>query len=384
MILACISFFALGTITASIGPSIPDLADKTSSSLSSVGGLFTGLFFGALAAQGLAALLLDRIGPRLILTISLAALGVCMMAVLVAPSLPLIISLGVLAGIGHGMVNVTTNVTIADTFPNRRASAVNLINMFYGLGAIAGPAIAGLTLRLWGTALPALWLGSAVELLLSPVFFFLLPQVSPQIAAGGQKVHARLWTSPLLWLMSAVILVYVGNENGFGGWISSYMEQAVSFTPANAALSASAFWLALTGGRALASYLGTRLQASQLLKISILTATAGAGALVLGHANAPVTLGGIVLLGLGFGPIYPTTIAIITAAFPAVSGTAASIIAAAGSLGGMSIPWLQGVALENSGSFAAILVTFASTLLMLIGLAVLRRVQRIQPDPVQR
>lgn len=376
MVLACISFLALGIITAAIGPALPELADQTQSTLSQVGSLFTGLFFGALAAQVSMAVLLDRLGARLILVVSLVVLGVCLVGATIAPTLGWLLVFCALAGLGHGAVNVTVNVTISNAFPQRRATVLNLLNVFFGVGAILGPAVAGLTLRLWDTALPSLWLGAGLEVLFAPIFFMLVPKSQPQAAAETRlKPRRALFTSPVLWTLGAIVLIYVGIENGMGGWIPSYMEQTVAFNPANAALAAAAFWVALTGGRMLASYLGTRLKAMRLLQVSLLTALLGAAILVLGHGHALPTLAGILVLGLGFGPVYPTAMAITTAIFTSASGTAASFIAAFGSVGGMLIPWLQGVVLEG-GTYAAILLTLGCTLLMLAGYAWLRNLQR--------
>jgi MFS family permease len=97
------------------------------------------------------------------------------------------LAFAVLDGLGHGTLNLTTNVSISNLFPQKRASALNLINLFYGIGAFIAPAVAGLALRIWNSSLPALWLGAGIELLLLPMFlgYFHIP------AAAPQKMHRR-------------------------------------------------------------------------------------------------------------------------------------------------------------------------------------------------
>jgi fucose permease len=73
----------------------------------------------------------------------------------------------------------------------------------------------------------------------------------------------------------------------------------------------------------------------------------------------------VLLLGLCFGPIVPTALAITADSFRQATGTAASVVVALGSLGGMLLPWLQGVLLERSGPSASVLLVAAGTLLML-------------------
>lgn len=377
LVLGCISFFGLGMITAAIGPSLPDLAKHAGSSLSGVGSVFSGLFFGALAVQALTGYLLDRIGARPIMVISLLVLGACLGLMTLAPSIFLIIVLSVFAGLGHGAVDVCLNVSVSNAFPQRRAASLNLLNVFFGLGAIVGPAVAGLALRLWDTALPALWLGAGSQLILAPFFYFLLPRQSPAAHSPEARAgRAAIFASPILWVMAALILIYVGVENGMGGWVSTYMQQTSGLTAANGALTASAFWLALTAGRVLGAGLGLRISATRLLQISLLTALAGAITLALGGGSRAVSIAGILILGLGFGPVFPTAIAKATAVFATASGAAASLIVASGSLGGMLIPWLQGVVLEKSGPFAAILLTLFGCLGMLACFGLLDGLQK--------
>jgi fucose permease len=52
----------------------------------------------------------------------------------------------------------------------------------------------------------------------------------------------------VLWLFSFFLLIYVGAENGAGGWVTTYLTQTTSLAAATAALVASVFWLALTLG----------------------------------------------------------------------------------------------------------------------------------------
>lgn len=374
--LACASFFGLGIITAAIGPSLGDLANNTASPLSAVGGLFTGLFLGSLGAQLLNGLLLDRLEPRWIILAGLSITGVGILGVTMANTLPLALACITFAGLGHGTINLVMNVSISSLFAHRRASALNLLNVFYGIGAFIAPAIAGLSLRLSNSSLPALWAGAGLELLLLLPFLglFHVPVAKKAPAAG--KSGRGPFSSPVLWLLGVMLLIYVGIENGAGGWVSTYLQQTTALTAASAALGASSFWLALTAGRVAGSLLGARWQARTLLTAS-LSLTLGGGLIILaGTGNAALSILGFLLLGFGFGPVFPTTIAIITATFTDIPGAAASLGTSMGSIGGMLIPWLQGIVLENSGPQAGALLLPLGSVLMLLCLAAVRRARR--------
>jgi fucose permease len=82
---------------------------------------------------------------------------------------------------------------------------------------------------------------------------------------------------------------------------------------------------------------------------------------------------GVAVSGVSFGPVFPTTLAIVTTIFPRAPGTAASIASATGSLGGTLLPWVQGNLMEFYGPTAGMLLVLATTVAML-ALEMARRV----------
>ncbi|HWQ04004.1 MAG TPA: MFS transporter [Longilinea sp.] len=375
--LACASFLGLGVVSAGLGPALSELAAKSSSSLGEIGGLFSALFFGSLVTQIVTGLLLDRLGPRWLILSGLLIVAVGFFGVALAAELPLMVASAAFAGLGHGTINVVMNVSISNLFSQKRASTLNLLNVFFGLGAIIAPAIAGLSLRLVNSSLPAIWFGAGLELVLLPLFFWLFHSPVPSgDHPASQSSSRNLLRSPALWLLGILLLLYVGSENGAGGWVSTYMQQTTTLTAASAALAASGFWLAYTAGRMAAAWLGTRWSVRLLLTTSLGIAFMGGLVIFASTGSAPISILGFLLLGFGFGPIYPTMLAVITDTFSHSSGAAASLAIAMGSTGGMLIPWLQGIILEGSGPRAAALLLPIATLLMLVCLMATRRARR--------
>lgn len=368
MLAACIGFFALGYITAVLGPALPNLADNTGAVLVQMGTAITGLFFGSLVALLISGPLNDRLGhqPMLMAGVTLLLLGT--VGILLSPSFLLLLLCAFVAGLGHGTVDITTNVLVAEVYAKRSVTALNLLNLFFGLGAVAGPAVASLSLRWWETALPALWVGAGLvlwQLFLIPPLLSTLP--TPPLKTA-ELFPSSLFYSPLLWLFGLLIFCYVGVENGMANWTAIYLNGTTSMSAANAALVVSGFWLALTGGRVVAAVLGTSLAANTLLLITQVGSLIAGVILVGSTGNAGVTTTAVLLMGFCFGPIFPTTIAIATATFRQSPGTAASIIVAMGSGGGMVIPWLQGILLGRVSPTASVLFVTTGILAMLLAL----------------
>ncbi|MEW5873366.1 MAG: MFS transporter [Chloroflexota bacterium] len=373
--LACASFLALGILTAALGPALPDLAHNTNASLVAAGSMFTALFLGSLAAQTLAGPGLDRLGPRPILLVGFVLLGAGTFGLSLLPWLGLALAGAVVAGLGHGAIDVTSNVMAAELFPERRAMALNLLNLFFGIGAFLGPALAGLTLRMWGTALPSLWLGAGLLLALLPWMARWTPASRASAQPGSSQAARRgRLASPLLWALGLMILVYVGIENGTGGWTPVYLARTTPLSASSAALVTSGFWLAITAGRGVATLLGARLHARWLLAGSLGLALVGSLLLAAGRGSPAWSAAGVMVLGLGFGPVFPTTLALVTVAFPGAAGAAAGVVVALGSLGGMLLPWVQGLLLEQVGPAGSLALTSGACLLMLLLYAVAGRV----------
>lgn len=378
-------FFALGLL-ATLGPALPDIARNTHSSVEDAGILFAALFLGAIPAQLVSGWLNDKYGPRPVLAAGLMIMCVGFFVATIAPTLPLSIGSMFIAGLGDGALIVAGNVMIAQTFAARSASALNLMNVFYGIGAIVGPALVGITLGLWQTALPPLWFVSLMMALLLPGVLGLPkksitsthPEHHEHAASTAQQRHFLL--SPFLWIMSIELLLYVAVEVGMGWWASLYMQKSTAMLPETAAFVASAFYVALTGGRLFGAWLGNRIHGPMLLLYCVTGATVSSLLMLSSVGNVYVTIAAIMLLGLSIGPIYSTIISVVTLRFPAVAGAAASISIAAGSLGGTIGPWLLGRFLEGSGaaSYAQTMVVATVTMLVLIGVSTIITRRRVQ------
>lgn len=375
LITASLLFFGFGLVTAALGPALPELSVATGTTLGTLGILFTMIFLGALLTQTVSGPIMDRVGQRPVLLASVPLLVLGMGVVLLSRLFPLTVACALVAGLGYGGIDVGTNVLIAETYPRRSVSALNLLNLFFGIGAVVGPALAGLTLALWGTALPALWTAIAVLLGLVP-FLWALPQRRAGAAVAGAQPHletGRVYRVPALWLAGLLLFLYVGAEMGMGGWAAAFMNRSVALALDQAALVASGFWLMLTIGRILAALLGTRLSSTRVLASSLAGALLGSVLLLIGLGNAAASIAAILVLGLSCGPIFPTVLAVTAGRFHGASGKASSVVIAMGSTGGMIMPWLQGLAMESGGprALAALVALGAAAMVALYGVTLL-------------
>lgn len=378
LILACSMFLVFGMFNAAIGPVLSELAEQTGSTLAAVGSVITFLFLGSLVTQLAAGPLTDRYGQKPLLLTSLVLVAVCLPAFINARSLPLMLTMVFFTGMGQGGLDLGANLIVSSAYPKNNTSVLNLLHFFFGLGAILGPVVVSLTLVTLGSGLIVHWFAAAVFLALG-VIVFTMRETRPENKPGTGEQNATIsnaksvYLSPILWLVCIMILVYVGVEYGSGSWASRYMASTTGLAIENGALVTSAYWAALTLGRLGGAALGRRVTRIRLLIAAVLVSLVGAGFLVLGRGVVSLSTIAFVLLGLSYGPIYPTSVGVMVAVFPHHQGKAVGLLTALGSIGGLSLPWVAGVLLEKVSPLAYTLFMVAGGLIMLALLVVLGR-----------
>ena len=72
----------------------------------------------------------------------------------------------------------------------------------------------------------------------------------------------------------------------------------------------------------------------------------------------------IVLVGFGYGPIFPNMIAVGATRFPSEVGRMTSVVVAGGALGGIFVPWIMGHAIMVASPRAAMELALGITALM--------------------
>jgi FHS family Na+ dependent glucose MFS transporter 1 len=351
LVLTCLAYLANGIITAAVGPLLSQFASNNNASLAEIGGVYSALFVGALLANMALGRLTDRWGQHRALIVSLILYALAMTAATFSRWLPLTFGLIFVAGLGYGTANLCGNVLVGRVYKERSVSAVNWLNVFYGIGAFTGPLLVSLSLFLLKDGAPAIWFGAIAMLIIMVVMILQVfdLQLENQAPAPEIQPGKRVTRSIFLWTLSLVVLIYVGTEATLGGWSTTYLQKTTSLPIELAAMGASAFWLALTGGRLMGALIGSRISEVKLLILCLAISFVGALLFLLSYGNGWFSVGAILTMGLGFGAIYPTIMAVMTNTFRHAPGQAGGVITAMGSIGGSLFPWLLGVTLQAYG-----------------------------------
>jgi fucose permease len=373
---AHLAIFCVGLYAASFGPILPFFSRDLRISLDTAGLLLTALFAGSIVASTGVALRLHRHDTRATAVAGLALIFAGLVALAWAPGAAPAFAAAALVGVGDGLLVAAVHQLVAQTATDV-PTGISRLNLWFALGAIAGPLWAGALLETTDGYAPVYFGISAVVVLAAAVLF--ASGREPLPTGPAPPIDAVPPTVGLVALMGLVLFFYVGAEIGLGAWVSSYAERAAGAGVFEGALVTAGYWGALAAGRfATGALLARGAAAGPLLCASI--AAAGLSSLVLVLAGGSLGPGAAAAFatGLFFGPVWPVSLAIAArGGHPGVS----AVLVTVGNAGGLVFPWLQGKVLVSDGPERGIIVTVVLCGLMLV-LAVLALRRRPQPQAV--
>ncbi|MBN1459661.1 MAG: MFS transporter [Armatimonadetes bacterium] len=328
------------------GPCLTAIAETFDIPVGRTGLLFTFHSIGLIPAVLLVAFLSGVIGRRRLLLLSAAAAGGgCILfaaspGVGRAPVFAAALATTMIIGVGAGWLEVLLNALLADDNRPSPAFAINLGHVFFAIGAVAGPLVAGLLL---GAGLPWEFGFYGVAALFLLLFLTLLSQPEPVIPIGptGLTSARTVLKHPMLWLMLLVLALYVGAEVGFTAWVSPLMEEVLGANRGSAALSVSVFWVFMIVGRVATSALSLRyLPRPLILSLAFGSTTAMAGAAYAPGVGACLALSG--LAGLFMSGVFGMVATDASRHFPDSMSTVFSFLMAGVGAGGLLVPAAMG------------------------------------------
>jgi len=247
------------------------------------------------------------------------------------------------AGFGLCMLECSMISVLAALEPERAGREINLSQVFFSVGAVVSPILAGHYVAAGGN-----W----------RVMYFVLAAILALLLAGfarekfGTRVIWRgkaapvafmLLRSPILLCYMLMTMIYVTCETGVMFWLLPYFEQVYAMgVPGE--LGISIFWFVMIFGRLIGASV-TRQR--ELVTVGWLVTTIGLAAFVL----LPTFMGKLVALGIsgfGMGPIWPGLQALGGMKFPTHSGAAFAMMQLASTLGIVMAQPALGVLVEDS------------------------------------
>jgi fucose permease len=347
-----------------LGPMLPILSARWLLTDARSGSLIFAQFFSSMFGMFCSGVLVERRGYRFTFIAGLVLMGLGMALLTSGPWLLGIVSVCIF-GFGHGVTTPAGNLRTAEINPGGSASALNLINAVWGLGAVSSPFLIAFAQRahrisifLYGTA--------AALLVLQMAFALVRFEPDKRVISTQSPSHGKIWTGRLLPLICALFFIYVGTETSFGGWIASYARRLESGQHSLWAMMPSFYWGALLAGRLLAPFALRFTRETTVATAGLVLSLLGGTAIVAAHGMELLIVGSV-LAGLGLATIFPISVSLLPGWFGESVNRASGAVFASGNTGGAALPWVVGLVSTQMGSLRfGFMVPLIGTAAMLI------------------
>lgn len=340
---AIVAIFVYGMIAAMLGTILPELSERFQLTPSQNGAIAFAQAVGLMLASVGVGPLLDAQGDKVGLLLGLGLIALALFALPRAGGFRSIAALLFVLGVGGGIVVTGANALVSAVSQDHRATALNLVNLFFGLGGLATPFIAANLFK-------KNWLRLCLTVATLTVGALAVQAVThmpaPAGNAGFQLAQAGpVLGRPLLFLLGLFLFLYISCEVGVWNWLPRHLiAQGIPESRALNILSLG-FALGLLLGRVGVSPILIHVDAVRVtLAASI--AMAVTTFLMLRTRNPLVAAVLVFLAGVSMAPVFPTTLAIVGTAFPQMTATAIGFTITCGWAGlavsSRVIGWLAG------------------------------------------
>lgn len=331
LILAVIlAIFVYGMIAAMLGTILPNLSERFALTPSQNGNIAFAQALGLILASLAVGPLLDIEGKKIGIVLGLALISLALFILPRAPGYRAIMLLLFVLGAGGGIVITGANALASDVGEAHRAAALNMVNLFFGLGGLVTPFISA---NLFGRKWMRLCYSIAGFTVLTLVVELGTHMPGPTGARGFVLADAgAVLGRPMLLLLGLFLFLYVSCEVGVWNWLPRHLiAQGIPESRALNILSLG-FALGLLVGRLVASPILIHVPAITVLLIASIAMAVTTYCMLITKRTGLATLM-VALAGLSMAPVFPTALAIVGDAFPRMSSSAIGIAITCGWIG---------------------------------------------------
>lgn len=315
LIIIYFAFISLGLPDSLLGSIWPIAHRELDVPLAWSGPIFMIISLGTVVSSLFSDRLTRRLGAGLVTVLSVALTALALFGFGISTSYWMLCLWAVPYGLGAGSIDAALNNYVALHFKSRHMS---WLHCMWGIGASTGPYIMNMILTQGGTWHQGYQTISLIQLILTAVVMLSLPLwkkqrlVSDANTTNSNSPSHALSLREIFALRGAkevmiTFFAYCALEQTAGLWASSYLSNFRGINPVTAAGYASLFYLGITGGRAISGFITFLLNDSQMIRLGQGIAALGLLLLLFAPIDA-LSLAGLVIIGLGCAPIYPSII----------------------------------------------------------------------------
>lgn len=311
LLLIYLAFISLGLPDSLLGSAWPVIHQELQVPLSYAGAVTMIISFGTICSSLMSERLTKKLGVNIVTVCSVLLTAIALYGFSTASAFWMLCLWGIPYGLGAGAIDAALNNYVALHYNSRHMS---WLHCFWGVGTIISPYIMSyaLTTSVWQNGYRMV---SFLQMGITVILLVTLPiwkvnrkaneQKAGQAAVIGIRGALKIKGVPQLLLG---FFSYCSLESTLLLWSSSYLVGAKGVTAQKAAAFASLFCIGITAGRFLSGLVTEKLGDYNLIRIGTGILLLGCISMILPLKTDVAALGGLVVMGLGCAPVYPSII----------------------------------------------------------------------------
>ena len=346
-----VAFISLGLPDSLLGSAWPSMYPQLGVPVSYAGIISMIISLGTIISSLNSARLTRALGTGKVTAISVGMTAAALFGFSVSGQFWMLCLWAIPYGLGAGSVDAALNNYVALHYESRHMS---WLHCMWGIGTMISPMVMGAALAggmPWTSGYRYIAL---FQILLTAVLFVSLPlwQKRTVGTSGEEAAPTALTFGQVLHLPGAkevmlCFFCYCALETTAGLWASSYLTLSRGVPAGTAASFASLFYIGITAGRAACGFLTLKFNDVQMIRMGQGILAVGVLALLVPGPQV-LALAGLVLVGLGCAPIYPSIIHSTPDHFGAERSQAViGIQMASAYVGNLAMPPLFGLLANN-------------------------------------
>lgn len=307
-----LSFFGLGLPDSMLGASWPTIFLEMDVPVSGAGIISAIVAFGTILSSLASDRITRKLGASKTTAISVAITAFALLGFGVSTKFWHLCLISIPYGLGAGSVDAALNNYVSLHFSSKH---MNWLHCMWGLGAAVGPAIMGGVLTGGQSWHLGYIIVSIIQIVISTILFISLPIWKKPIKSLNEEV--KVSEKPLSFkeilkirgvkAVMVTFFAYCALEVTVTLWASSYLNLEKGVDSDTAALWGSLYVLGITVGRAICGFISIKLNDVQMTRLGEGFMVLGLILLFLPLPNA-FSLIGLITLGIGSAPVYPSII----------------------------------------------------------------------------
>lgn len=345
LIVIFIDFIGLGIPDSLFGAAWPAINSDFGLPISAANAVTVTMTVCSIISSLMSSKLTEKFSTSKIAAVSTALTAVGLFGFSISKNIYMMFFFTLFLGFGAGAIDAVLNNYVAVHY---RASHMNFLHCFYGIGVTLSPYLMSLALknRSWQSGYH---LAFIIQLVISIIAFASLPlwQKNGRLSESSDEKSEKSSFAELIKLpgIKSTWLVFFGScalEYVGGTWSSSFLVNSRGITVDRAALFVTVYYGGIAFGRFLSGIFSSKLKPQQIILIGTILIIPAI--FLVSQPFIPNLIAvGMFLIGLGNGPLYPNMVHLTPIRFGAQRSQAVmgSQMAAA-YIGILSMPTLTG------------------------------------------